>query len=251
MALVTVSRQCGSGGREIAKAVAEVLDATYVDQELISVAAQRIGVGEDDLADRDERVAGPTQRLIDAVGMAFSVRRRGESGGQARGMADLTDMEIVAATRRIIREIAAAGNAVFLGRGSEMVLRENPRALHVHVVAPLKQRIATIMRRENLQAGAAEQFIARLEADRAAYLRTHYGADWEDPENYHVVINTALLRPEQATEAIALMAGALDEAATAQLGPEVEGQTFEDLFLSFRIMRDAARASIARYSHRL
>lgn len=210
MAVVTVSRQCGSGGREIARAVADILGATYVDRHLISEAARRIGVAENLVAVRDERVEGITEKLIDAVALAFTGPRSTSESRQPGVAGGLTDVETVAATRRVVREVATAGNAVLLGRGSQMILRDNPRALHVHIIAPLPQRIQTIARREGIPAEGARRLIARVEEERANYLRTHYQVDWANPQIYHVVLNTGLLTHALAAHAIVLLATALD-----------------------------------------
>ncbi|MCL4466130.1 MAG: cytidylate kinase-like family protein [Chloroflexi bacterium] len=251
MPLVTVSRQCGSGGREIARAVAEILGATYVDRDLISEAARRIGVAESLVSRHDERVAGPTERLIEAVALAFTINRPARGGGRPPTSAGPTDAETAAATRHVIREIAKEGNAVFLGRGAQVVLRENPRVLNIHVVAPLAQRLATVMRRESVSAEKARQLIRDLEEERAAYLRAHYQADWEDPQLYHAVINTGLLPYSLAAQAIVVMATALDESHPLPQSEGSLGQDLSRLRESLQVMHEAARASLERYKHRL
>jgi len=251
VAVITVSRQCGSGGREIARAVADILGATYVDRHLISEAARRLGVAEELVAVRDERVEGITEKLIDAVALAFTGTRSTGEGRQPGVAGGLTDVETVAATRGVVREVAATGNAVFLGRGSQMVLRDNPRALHVHIIAPLPQRIQTIARREGLSAEGARRFISRVEEERANYLRTHYQVDWANPQIYHAVLNTGLLSHALAAHAIALLTTALDESQPLVQTRSYAGQTFEQVAESLSIMREAARSSLERYRHRL
>jgi CMP/dCMP kinase len=251
MPLVTVSRQCGSGGREIAQAVAEILGATYVDRDLIAEAARRIGVAEELVSRHDERIVGPTESLIEAVALAFTGSRHSARGARPTGVSNSSGLEIAAATRRVIREIAKEDNAVFLGRGAQVVLRDNPRALHVHIAAPLAQRVATVMRREQVTEEKARQIIRDLDEERANYLRAHYQVDWASPELYHAVINTGMLTFPLAAQTIALLATSLDAGRPLPVAEQPIGTELAQLRQTLQMTHDAARASLEHYKHRL
>lgn len=245
MAVVTISRQYGCGGPEIGGAVAEALGARYLDRALIVEAAQRIGVPEDIVSERDERIHGVTERLLTDLAVAFSGRERTQPP-TTRARGPLTDAQLLAVTRAIIREVAESGNAVILGRGAQVILKDHPNALHVHLVAPLSKRVQYVMTRRNVTAEEARNLIAREDALRADYLRTYYGADWHDPLLYHLVLNTGRLTHEAAVHTIVLLAAVKDEGRrlTALARNEADA---EQLFLSMQAMRDAVRGIVDRY----
>lgn len=206
MAVVTVSRQYGSGGRDLARRVADLLGARYVDSELIAEAARRVGAPADLVSQRDERVQSQAERLLESLRLAFTGLRRPTERLALGSAGVFSDAEMLQATRLAIKEVAADGNAVIVGRGAQMVLRNEPATIHVHVIAPLDQRIETVMKRRGISREAARQRIAEIDNSRAEYLHTNYQADWEDPSLYHLTLNMGLLSQVLAAEVVVLTA---------------------------------------------
>jgi len=127
-----------------------------------------------------------------------------------------------------------------------VVLAGQKNTLHVHIVAPLPERVRFVMSREALSAEEAKRLIARIDGDRAAYLRTNYQVDWEDPLLYHFVINTGLTSQEQAVQLIVVAATAIGKTAGP---PHLAGQAEEEgqhLLWSLQTMRDSARTTLER-----
>ncbi len=246
MAVVTISRQYGCDGPEIGRLVANILGAQYLDSELIYEAAHRIGVPADLVSERDERIQGLSERLLEDLGRAFTGLRTPERPLPAGQAPALTDAQLLAVTRSIIREAARRNNAVVVGRGSQALLRDHPTALHVHVVAPLDFRVAQVVKRERVSPEEARRLIAKVDAERAAYLRINYHANWEDPLLYHLVLNVGLLGPEAAVQTIVLAATAVDE---SHRFPRPRGPQREEtrLLSSLQAAREAMKAVVDRY----
>ncbi len=246
MAVVTISRQYGCDGPEIGRLVANILGAQYLDSELIFEAAQRIGVPADLVSERDERIQGITERLLEDVGRAFTGLRSPEQPLQPRLTSALTDAQLLAVTRGIIAEAARRNNVVIVGRGSQVLLRDHPTALHVHLMAPLDFRIEQVARRRQVSPEEARRLIAKIDAERAAYLRTNYHANWQDPLLYHLLLNVGLLSREAAVQIIVLAAAAVDE---SHRFPRPRGPQTDELRLlsSLQTAREAMKAVIHRF----
>lgn len=178
MPAVTISRQMGSLGCQVASAAAERLGYQVVWREAINQAALRAGAPEVALA------------VIDELGLL------GLKPGQDEVQAYLR------ATAQVMRELADAGQVIIVGRAGQVVLRGRADVLHVRVVAPVALRADRLAARKGLALEAARAQVEASDRSRAQYLRRNYGARWDDLDLYDMVINTALLSPAGAGELI-------------------------------------------------
>jgi CMP/dCMP kinase len=202
--VVTVSRQYGAGGLRVAPAIAEALGYRFVDRELAEEAARRLGVDPGSVRDRDERAPA----LVEEVGLALAAAT--PEMGLAPAL-DLDDRMLAEATRRVILSLATAGGYVILGRGSQAVLAGRSDACHVSLVGDLSDRVARIVRSQTVEESHAAALCARMDAERAGYVKRYYGADIRDPLLYDCVLNTSRLGLDGATAAaIAVTRGKLD-----------------------------------------
>lgn len=201
MAIITISREFGAGGSSVAKLVADELGAELVDATVVSEVARRLEYPESAVASADERPETFSDRLLGSLRYLTPVQaaalqpRRGETSVEPR-------WEIVNLTQELIREVASHGNAVIVGRGGALVLRDRPNALHVFLQASNEVRIEAIMRRMVVSERVARERIRKTDAERAAYIRQLYHADWHDSANYDFVINTGRLGYAGAAELI-------------------------------------------------
>ncbi len=111
--------------------------------------------------------------------------------------------------RRVLRETmekyATEGNAIIIGRGGQMVLRDWPTALHVHLFAPADVRTQRIMQRLGIAEPEAARRITTSDEEKRLFIRfMHDNANWKDPKYYHLIINTGVVTPEAAAEMIML-----------------------------------------------
>lgn len=112
---------------------------------------------------------------------------------------------------RIVREtmekLARQGNSVIIGRGGQMILRDWPGVLHVHLYAPVEVRVQRLMQRLSISEAEARRRIAESDEERRQYIRTMYNnANWKDLKYYDLAINTGDISPEAAAQIIILAA---------------------------------------------
>lgn len=216
MTVITLSRQRGSQGEELAAMVAQKLGLRLVDAAMIHRAAQRAGVpqvaldeleheGERSLADRVLKAFRAMPSLPTAP--AFSTPLTGESSTASQepfglsipfsGLFSPTAPPISASLESyvrmvglVIRGLAREGNVLIVGRGGQALLRKHPCALHVQIVAPLDNRIKVVMEREGLTWRAAQSRVRASDRARADYVRRYHDIDWLDTTFYDLVINT-------------------------------------------------------------
>ena len=112
--------------------------------------------------------------------------------------------EILELTEQVVREAASAGNVVIVGRGAGFILKELPDLLRVFLWAPEPDRIRTLMARFGFTEAVARRKMHETDANRAAYMRQVYGADWTEVSNYDLVLNTGCLGYDAAADAITL-----------------------------------------------
>lgn len=200
MAVVTITRQFGSGGSSVAQRVAQALGWTVIDNEFVAAVAREAGLPVATVAAHDERAPSPMQRLVRALAAA-SPEEFVPSGQEA---AEPTEERIVRVTGRVIGEAAQQGRAVLVGRGAQAVLAQArpDEALHAYIVAPMEPRIAAVMERMSLDAKSAHQLIEKTDADRDRYVEKWHGRRRQDPTNYHLVLNTGFLGYDAAAEQI-------------------------------------------------
>lgn len=196
--IITISRQFGAGGADVARLVADRLGWSLVDNELIGQVATRAGLPPEEVAEREERAPGFIERLARTLASSVPEFVAPESGT----VPDLTEERLVQVTEAVVADLARQGNVVLVGRAAPAVLATVPGALHVQIVAPLPWRISRVMERHQLDAKGAEQRIHDVDANRARYHKQYYRRDWTDPANYHMVLNTGALGVEGAAEVI-------------------------------------------------
>src|SRR4030042_2157209 len=197
---VTVSGTMGGGAREVARLAADILAIDYVDQEILVDAAQRLGVSARVVAQRDEHVRTFGERLASLL-RTFLERSAAAGIGDplmgagglevllARSYGDLTksaeqevnDALYMKTVTAIIRELGQGGDIVILGRGSHLLLREHPTALHVLTLAPLEVRAQRFAAREGLALQGAAKRVHDLDRSRAAFHHKFFKAEAEDP----------------------------------------------------------------------
>ncbi len=196
--IITISRQYGAGGSEVARRVAEALGWRVVDNELIDRVAARAGLPPEEVARREERAPGFFERLALAL-----TRSAPESfPAPAEKVPEPEEATLLRVTKSVVAEIAAEGRVVVVGRAAPAVLRGQHDALHVKLVAPVAFRIRTAVARLGIDPKAAEKILQDTDSHRARYLSRNYGWDWNDPTIYHVVLNTEALGFDGATEVI-------------------------------------------------
>jgi cytidylate kinase len=119
----------------------------------------------------------------------------------ARRGATLTEAHFVQLLRDAFRLLAGRGNVVFVGSGAQVILKDYPEALHVHLYAPQAVRAARIQQRRSLPAiEAAQRIIQKADEERRNWYRHFFsGVDWKSTKHYHLMLDTARIPAAVAT----------------------------------------------------
>ena len=203
--VITISRQYGAGGSDVARRVAGALGWSVVDNELIEQVAERAGIPMAEVAERDERAPGFVERLTRTLAAA-TPELFPPAGGT---VADLDEATLVRITENVVGDMAARGRVVLVGRAAPAVLGQQEDALHVKLVAPRPFRIHAASQRLGMDPAEVVKIVDETDAMRARYHREYYNRDWADPLNYHIVLNTGALGLAGAAEVIVARARAL------------------------------------------
>jgi cytidylate kinase len=191
MTLVTLSASYGCGGSRVAPALAERLGVPFL--------------GRPPAPDLDPEVEEPSGRLLSRVASLAL------AWGTPAGM-ELDELLPDQAGReqieREIRDLAAGGEGVILGRGAAVILHDDERALHVLLDGPREARVRQAMEIEGLDRAAAERRLDRVDRFRRAYVETVYGVDLHEPGICHLVLDSTAIALDDCVELIAAAAAA-------------------------------------------
>lgn len=196
--IITISRQYGAGGSEIARRVATALGWGLVDNDVVDKVAQRAGMSAEEVAQHDERAPGFIERLA----RTLATSAPDVITTQETPMPGRTEEMLVRLTESVVAEIAEQDQVVLVGRAAPAVLGRKAGTLHVKMVAPKPWRISVAARRLGVDLKAAEKTLDDTDNNRRRYHRTFYNRDWDDPCNYDMVLNTEALGYDEAVEVI-------------------------------------------------
>lgn len=187
--MVTVAREYGSGGARIAQILAGCLGWKLLDRCLVEKIAETARI-EPQVAEKfDERPDPWFDRLAEAFWQSPGLR-----GYIGSPVPRRFDCEVAAqTTRRVIQEAAEMGDCVIVGRGSQCILQRREEAFHAFVYAPRAQRLERLLSRQpQLSKAAADKKLDSEDATRAAYVREHFGEDWQNRHLYHLMISSSV-----------------------------------------------------------
>jgi len=203
--VITISKQLGSGGEEIASRVSAILNYDYFDKDLMGRVAKSLGSCEEDIPDFSEdayKVKSNIDKMLRRKQTTISIK----SSGNAPIQKVLDEEECLSLIQTIINSLMGRGKTVIVGRGGQAILKDKASVLHVRIIAPTQIRIERIMKSEGLNREAASKLVDDRDKASAEYLRRFYGINWEDQANYDLVLNTGKLDFDAAARIIATLA---------------------------------------------
>ena len=188
--IITIGREHGSGGHEIARALAEALGCECYDKEIVDRAAESSHFSREVLDSFDEKRVSPyVVPVPNYMGMGESFR---------------LNMQVAAAQFDTIRALAEQGSGIFVGRCADYVLRSRKDLLRVFIQADEPYRVQTMMQRRGLSEEQARKLIRQVDKDRASYYTYYTDQDWGERENYDLCINSAKVGIDGAVKLIKL-----------------------------------------------
>ena len=211
MAVITISRQYGSGGNEIAARVCGLLGYHYFDKQMLVKAAAKVGLSAEEIVDfSEDQYKG--RSFLDHLLVGWRaphtiaqspIWHEELIGSESHEGTVLNQQQHVALVESAIRTAYKHDNVVIVGRGGQAILKDNPNILHVRVRAPLDFRIRYLHHQANLNSTEAEAKIAERDYAANSYLKDFYDIDWDDSLLYHLMINSGTLGIETAVQLIA------------------------------------------------
>jgi CMP/dCMP kinase len=232
MTVITISRQSGSGGDEIAARVADLLGYQLFDRRIILQAAQEVGLSEQEIIDYSEenhKIRTFLDQLFGRTKQVTTARiwKDDPSGVRVVEEFGVTEESALALVQKAIKSAYKTGNMVIVGRAGQVILKDQPGVLHVRIEAPLEDRIQHLKQSIKNSEGhyqadveirrKAQDQITQRDKASSDYTRRFYQVEWADPLLYHMVLNTGRVGIEQAALLIVRMVRILEQ---EQLNPE-------------------------------
>lgn len=178
--IINIGRQFGSGGKLVALKISEILGIPVYDNELISRAADESGFSKELFERSDEK------RSIFNISSFFDTGRFGDARNY------VGDNELFKIQSEVIRNLAAKGSAVFVGRCSNYILRDL-KCLDVFVTAPSEDRVKRVSERLNISPEEARSRISRQDRTRETYYNFFTYGNWGAASDYDLCIDSSIL----------------------------------------------------------
>jgi cytidylate kinase len=183
--IITIEREYGCGGGEIAHKIADRLGWTLWDQSLTCEIARLSNCAQSEVESREERVDPLYYRLFKSI-----LRGSFEGSLNLHRLKLLDADSILRITEQVVQKAASAGNCVIVGRGSQHFLRNRVDALRVFLFAPREEKVRRLIGGDMGQADA-EEAVDTVDRERAAFIQKYFHMEWPNRSLYHAILNTA------------------------------------------------------------
>ncbi|MBO4324606.1 MAG: cytidylate kinase-like family protein [Lachnospiraceae bacterium] len=181
--IITISRECGSGGRQIGKMLAEKLGYSYYDKELIDRVAKESGLAKDFIEEQGEHITGS---------LLFNIASNMTYAGMVFGgnMLPLQDQLFVVQSD-IIKDIASKENCVIVGRCADFILRDVPDSLHVFIHGNMENKAERAVKEYGFAPEDVEKTIRKRDKARANHYKYYTDYEWGKAQNYDMTLNSS------------------------------------------------------------
>ena len=184
--IITIGRQLGSGGLRIGKQLAEQLNLSFYDKELINLASQESGLSKELFEQADEK------KKNNLFGTWFGLRSS-LMVGDYQINSSLCNESLFQIQSDVIRRLAEQQSCVFVGRCADYILRDNPRCLNIFISADMDDRIRRVSAMVQVSPEKAQELIRQTDKKRAEYYNYYTSKEWGAARSYHLCLNSSLL----------------------------------------------------------
>jgi cytidylate kinase len=198
--IITISRQYGSGGRQIGQQLAKELNLPFYDKEIIDLAAKESGLAADFIRGQEQQL---TQSLLFSIVTNFT----SNAGAFNPNMLSQSD-QVYLAEAKAIRSLADKGSCVMVGRCADWVLEKDYDVLRVFVCAPIETRCKRAVEEYGDKAENIQKAVQNIDKQRARYCQHYCDKAWEDAGNYDLCLNSGTISLDQC---VAIIKGAYEE----------------------------------------
>jgi len=188
MRAITISREYGSGGGEIARRLTEKLGWQLIDHEVVVRVANVLGVNESEVEEQDEYAQSTLARILSSMSNVDPTMMM-----ESANVTVTTEDTYQKALIPVVTAAAQKGHVVIVGRGSQKILADQRDVLHIRIIAPLEKRIEYVMQREGMNREEAKARIQEKDRQRERYLQAHYHENSANAHLYDLVINSGVL----------------------------------------------------------
>lgn len=183
--IITIEREYGCGGGEIAQKIADRLGWKLWDQLLTCEIARLSNSDQSEVECREERVDPLYYRLFK------SILRGSFEGSLNLQRVQMLDADcILRITEQVVQKAASTGNCVIVGRGSQQFLRDRADTLRVFLFAPREDKVRRLIA-GGLSQREAEEAVDTVDRERAAFIQKYFHKEWPNRSLYHAILNTA------------------------------------------------------------
>lgn len=193
--IITIGRQYGSGGFETGKRLAEQLGLGFYDKNILRMNSDESGIKESYFHIADEKAGN---KLLYKIINSMTPEKGAPSFGSDLISAD----NLFRFQSEVIRKIAAEQSCVLIGRCAEYVLEDAEGLVRIFLYADMDAREARITAKDLYEPKDVKKNIKRIDRERREYHRYYTGRDWEDFDNYDLIVNTTKLGVDGAVELI-------------------------------------------------
>ena len=195
--IITINRECGSGGGEIARLLGEKLGFKVYGRTVLEAVAKRFGTT---LEEMDRIKAQKTNWWSEFCSF---YQQFGAAGYTPGAIADPTPKSVYYAEERLLRELAEKENCIIVGRAGFNIFRNDPNALHILITAKRDARIARIARKQNISAEEAAKVVDSVDKARDSFVQTVADTSRYDARNYNFVFDVTGMEPETVASFLA------------------------------------------------
>lgn len=193
--LIAINRQLGSGGSAMGKELATLFGFKYLDREITSKAAERLGIAEDHALNLKEQTAW---RLLDS----FALFAPYYGTYLPPNLQLPTSRHIFEAESEIIRHLAEEESAVFVGRCAGELLKKKENLVRVFICGEKDYRMHSLMRDYQLTEKAAKEEVEKSDKERSRYFSNYTGKEWQDARNYDICLDVSRLGREKCKDVL-------------------------------------------------
>lgn len=185
--IITVGRQIGSGGRDIAKKLAEEFGCSLYDREILAIAAEESGFDRKFFEKHDEKRSFFRSIFGGSVPTGTMLNYSGSDSNH------FTDEGLFKFQSEAIQKAATEGNSIFVGRCADYILRDFPDVVNIFITADYDDRVNRVMERNGMTREQAQKLIRDKEESRASFYNFYTGKKWGDSASYDICINSTKL----------------------------------------------------------
>lgn len=176
--IITISREYGSGGREVGEKLAKKLGIAFYDKDIIALTAKESGYKDEYVEKNEQKITNSL--LYDLVTQGYSY--------SSDELAPLDALFL--AESKIIKELAAKGPCIIVGRCADHILRENDNGFHIFVRSAMNQRVNRIKEKCKVSEDKAKLDIMKNDKVRSNHYKRYTGHNWKDVNNYNLMVDT-------------------------------------------------------------